>query len=33
MIRGYARANSRRLGDVAHLIVTDLASIPDLSGV
>ena len=30
-IRAYARANNRRLGDVAHSIVTDLASIPELS--
>jgi hypothetical protein len=31
MIRAYTRANNRRLSDVAHLIVTDLASIPELS--
>jgi GAF domain-containing protein len=31
IIRGYARANNRRLGDVSHIIVTDLASVPGLS--
>jgi GAF domain-containing protein len=31
LIRSYARSHNRRLGDIAHLIVTDLASIPDLS--
>jgi GAF domain-containing protein len=31
IIREYARANNRRLGDIAHLIVTDLASLPELS--
>jgi GAF domain-containing protein len=31
MIRGYARRNNRRLGDVAHLIVTDLNSLPELA--
>jgi GAF domain-containing protein len=31
MIRAYTRANNRRLSDVAYLIVTDLASIPELS--
>jgi GAF domain-containing protein len=31
IIRGYARANNRRLGDVTHIIVTDLASVPELS--
>jgi GAF domain-containing protein len=31
MIRTYARSHNRRLGDIAHLIVTDLASIPELA--
>jgi transcriptional regulator with GAF, ATPase, and Fis domain len=31
LIRGYARRTNRRLGDVARLIVTDLASLPDLA--
>ena len=30
-IRAYARSNNRRLSEVAHLIVTDLASLPDLT--
>jgi AmiR/NasT family two-component response regulator len=33
MIRSYARANNRRIGDVARTIVTDLASIPEFSPV
>jgi AmiR/NasT family two-component response regulator len=31
VIRAYARSNNRRLGDVAHVVVTDLTSIPELS--
>ncbi|WP_329102271.1 GAF and ANTAR domain-containing protein [Micromonospora sp. NBC_01699] len=31
LIRGYARSNNQRLVDVAHAIVTDLASIPDFA--
>jgi GAF domain-containing protein len=31
LIRSYARGNSHRLTDVAHAIVADLASIPDLA--
>ncbi len=31
IIRAYARANNQRTGDVARLIATDLASIPELS--
>jgi GAF domain-containing protein len=31
VIRSYTRRNGRRLGDVARLIVTDLASLPGLS--
>jgi hypothetical protein len=31
LIRGYARRTNRRLSDVARLIVTDLASLPDLN--
>lgn len=30
VIRAYSRSRNRRLGEVAHAIVTDLASIPDL---
>lgn len=30
-MRAYARRNNRRLGELAYAIVTDLASIPDLS--
>jgi GAF domain-containing protein len=32
MIRSYARRNNLRLVDLAHTIVTDLGSLPDLSG-
>ena len=31
LIRDYARRTNRRLGDVAHTIVTDPTSLPDLS--
>jgi AmiR/NasT family two-component response regulator len=31
LIRAYSRSNNRRLVDVAHAIITDLASIPELS--
>jgi GAF domain-containing protein len=31
VIRAYARSSNRRLGDVAHVVVTDLTSIPELS--
>ncbi|MCA2217486.1 GAF and ANTAR domain-containing protein [Jidongwangia harbinensis] len=31
LIRGYARSNNRRLSDVAHTVVTDLASLPGLA--
>jgi GAF domain-containing protein len=31
-LRAYARANNRRLSDVAHLAVTDLGSLPGLTG-
>ena len=31
MIRAYARSTNRRIGDVAHGIVTDLSGIPELS--
>lgn len=30
LIRSYSRSHQRRLGDLAHTIITDLASIPDL---
>lgn len=30
-LRGYARRTRRRLSDVAHAVVTDLESIPELS--
>jgi GAF domain-containing protein len=31
MIRNYARRNNRRLSDVAHVIVTDMTSLPELA--
>jgi GAF domain-containing protein len=31
LIRAYARRSNRRLGEVAHLVVTDLSSLPDLA--
>jgi GAF domain-containing protein len=31
MIRDYARRSNRRLGEVAHAIVTDLSSLPELT--
>jgi GAF domain-containing protein len=31
LIRGYARSNNRRLIDVAHAVLTDPASLPDLN--
>ena len=31
MIRAYTRSTNRRLSDVVHGIVTDLAGIPELS--
>jgi transcriptional regulator with GAF, ATPase, and Fis domain len=31
LIRAFARRNNRRLGEVALLIITDLASVPDLA--
>ncbi|GAA2593188.1 GAF and ANTAR domain-containing protein [Dactylosporangium fulvum] len=31
LIRAYARRTNRRLSDVAHLVVTDLSSLPDLT--
>lgn len=31
MMRAFARSNNRRLGEVAQTVVTDLASIPELS--
>lgn len=32
LLRTYARSHSRKLGEVAHTIVDDLASIPELAG-
>jgi GAF domain-containing protein len=32
LIRSYARQHQRRLGEVAHTVVTDLTTIPELSG-
>ncbi len=31
LIRDYSRRHSRRLGDTAHTIITDLASMPELA--
>jgi GAF domain-containing protein len=32
LIRSFARSNNRRLSDVANVVVTDLSSLPDLTG-
>lgn len=31
LLRAYARSHNRKLGDIAHTVVTDMASLPDLA--